>query len=200
MLPTAPREFPRATSVRVNGLPGRQSGDCSTLTCTLTWQRRPGQVLQVFVRAASGGAKEEVYKVAAGLVDRPIVVKQVLVLGLVPDADCILQMPRSFSDGTASTSYVGESPCGFGASVEPVGVGSALPGGRAVVLGDRAGTLQEITRRETHNGVPMQIRMWAARFPLGDSRVLLLGVPRDGGWTMPELDRFVRAIIVPRKG
>ncbi len=198
VLPSAPKEFPGATSVTVNGVPGRQSGDCGALTCTITWERDPQQVVQVYVLAASGGAKEEAYRVAGGLVDRPIVVRQALVLGLVPDGDCVLQMPRGFRDGTAATSYNGDSRCRVGAVLEAVDTGPARPAGEAVVLGVRSGTLRETSITETRNGVPTMLPFWSVSFPVGDDRVLEVTVPRDSGWTRKALDRFVGAIELPK--
>ena len=197
VLPSAPQEFPGATSVQVNGIAGHESKDCGALVCALTWRRGPAQFVQVLVMSASGGAKQEAYAVAAGLVDKPIVAHQVLVLGLVPAADCVLQMPRRFADGTTSTSYIGTGPCAFGASVEVAEVGLA-PRGRAVHLGGRDGTLNEESMRGTRNGKRVLVPVWGAAFPLGNGRQLLLTVPRSGGWNLEELDRFVGAIILPK--
>lgn len=200
LLPTPPREFPGATSVVVAGRPGHQSQDCSALVCTLTWQRGPAQFAQVYVTSASGGAKDEAYRVAAGLVDKPVVVRPALVLGLVPGRGCGMQMPRGLDDGSAYTSYFGSNRCAVSAAVEPLDDQAPPPGGKPVVLGGRAGTLREDTLRTQRNGAPVGAPVWLARFPLAEGRVLLVTVPRDSGWNRAELDRFVRAIIVPKRG
>jgi hypothetical protein len=76
--------------------------------------------------------------------------------------------------------------------------------GEPVTVGGYPGWLQERDPvvNETHGDAavtPVTSHQWLAVLRLRDGRRLVVVTPRTGGWDRTELDRFVRAIIVPTR-
>jgi hypothetical protein len=195
----------RGAAATVDGKPAALS--CSEIACSLAWQRREGLYVVVSVTAPGGDPTRLAQQVAEGLTDTPIVHRPRLVLGLTPAKGCLLNDPVGLRTLLNPVDLPEDAAtCPVDVSVltkqEAAQGGYADGVGEPVHVGGYPGWLQELDPgvNETH-GDPAVVQrfahQWLAVLQLRDGRRLVVLTPRTGGWDRDELDRFVRAIVVP---
>jgi hypothetical protein len=202
----AERAYPADGSpTAVSGRPATQK--CDDNQCSLTWQRAPELFVMVVVTPATSDTAAIAHQVAEGLTDTPVVHRPLLVLGLTPAKGCVLNDPVGLSTSMNPIDLPDDAAtCPVNASVhskeEAAQAGFPDAAGERVTVGGYAGWLQERDPvvNETHGDAavtPTASHQWLAVLELRDGRRLVVLTPRTGGWDREELDRFVRAIIVP---
>ena len=191
----------------VHGSPGTRR--CDANSCAVTWQRAPGLFVEVLVSPVTADAPVFAQQVAAGLTDTPIVHRPRLVLGLTPKHGCVLEDPVGLRTSMNPIDLPeAAATCPVEVSVlspqEAAQNGYRDGVGQRVHVGGYAGWLQELDpgTNETRGDPTVTQRyahQWLAVLELQDGRRLVVLTPRTGGWNRTELDRFVKAVIVPAR-
>jgi hypothetical protein len=165
---------------------------CNASVCVLEWYRHPGQHVEI----SADLPLAELHRIAEGLTDTPLVVKPTVVLGLLPAEGCHLNAP--LPNGTTYNDVDGSAACPVSVEVVPKGgtVNAPSSGSHSVVasrarIGDYDGTLSELGDAAGARA------FWYAVLDVPDGRKLVVTTPSDGRWDRDELDRFVRAIVLP---
>jgi hypothetical protein len=202
----AEHAFPSLGSpTTVSGKPGTRA--CDANSCSVTWQRTSRMFVLVVVSPASPEAGVFAQQVADGLTDTPIVHHPRLVLGLTPKQGCLLDDPIGLRTSMNPVDLPDDAAtCPVAASLltkeEAAQNGYHDGVGQPVHVGGYPGWLQQLDPgiNETRGDptvVQRYAHQWQAVLELQDGRRLVVLTPRTGGWDRDELDRFVKAIIVP---
>lgn len=210
----APASF-RPGRETVNGAPAQVGCDRERGVCGVSFLRAPGQ----FVTINTGRTVQEPLALARNLLEQDLVLRPKIVLGLVPAHGCFLSTPRYTGEtNLQSTDRRPSSPCPVIVRVvdSDPSPDVELPAGGApgvsqtrtrTTVGGYSATLYETTQvlkpgdRRTENFPDGTYITWTVVIHLQDGRYLAVEyVPKRNGWNREELDRFVRAIIIPPKG
>lgn len=177
--------------VTVNGRPG--VARCAGGSCYVEWQRKPQQYVTV---ASSSLSQEEVLRIAEGLKDDPMVQRPRIVVGLLPPDGCHLNPVQP--DVTSFNPVDSQKTC-------PVVVQLAATGSTVPPTGNAATVLESSARIGGYTGKLSELvdaslggrHFFYAELAVPDGRTLVVTTPSDGRWDRDELDRFVRAIVLP---
>jgi|GEM_PF-6288867 len=177
----------KGIATTVDGKPGRLS--CGGAgPCLLSWRRSA----TTYVTVQTDSTEAETRRIAEGLRDEPIIQKPKVVLGLLPAVGCHLSLITSSS--TVYNPIDGGQACPV--SVEVLSRGDAETSvGPVTVIADPA-TIGGYTGKLVGYASDIE-QFWQATLDLGGGRRLVVRAPQGHGWDRGELDRFVRAIIVP---
>ena len=176
------------TPTTFGGKPGQLSCPRPGDACRLSWQRSPG----TYVTVQSDLSEAETRRIAQGLRDQPIVQKPKIVFGLLPATGC--HLTQIIPNSTVYNPIDGGQACPVSVQVlqrnepeHPVGPSQVIE--RSASIGGYSGKL--IAQQDQAR------QYWQAILALPDGRRLVVNTPQGHGWNRNELDRFVRAIIVP---
>jgi len=177
----------KGIATTVDGKPGRLS--CGGAgPCLLSWRRSA----TVHVTVQTDSTEAETRRIAEGLRDEPIIQKPKIVLGLLPAFGCHLSLITSSS--TVYNPIDGGQACPV--SVEVLSRGDAETSVGPVTVIDDPATIGGYTGKLVGYASDTE-QFWQATLDLGGGRRLVVRAPQGHGWDRGELDRFVRAIIVP---
>lgn len=175
---------------------------CDARECALNVEHRPGQWVMVNVLTVTTGddARALAQQVLDGLRDEVLEDRPEVLLGLVPAGDCRPQQGvlRSTSiSPSGPPERMASSPCFAGVQLfGPDEADRPRDGnGEEVVLGGYEGWLVETDIRRAGG---LLVPGWNAVLKTRDGGRLLVSTPRVNGWDREELDRFVRAVILPK--
>ena len=160
--------------------------------CSVLWRRPAGEYVTVLLERTGGRDQPalfqaEALKVARGLQATPLRQPPTVVLGLLPPSCRIARADPETMALIASGPnplHLCDVSVSLGKSVEPDGYRF-----KDATLGGRKARIAE--------GQSGAMRFWLVGIALPDGRTLGVQVPQGNGWNRAELDRFVRAIVLP---